>query len=69
MPKKTGLWAIEIKRGLTVNLGKGFHNGRADLKPTRSFVVYSGEKRYPISSDVEVIGVRDMATLLETSHH
>lgn len=64
MPSRQQRWAIEIKRGLTVSLSKGFHNGRADLKPARSFVVYSGNERYPLSEDVEAIGLKEMVTLL-----
>lgn len=41
------LWAIEIKRGLAPKLDKGFHHAREDLQPERSFLVYSGEDRYP----------------------
>lgn len=58
------LWAIEIKRGLSPRLEKGFHHARADLKPERSFIVYSGQDLYPKAESVEVIGVRDMAMKL-----
>jgi len=64
LPGKHGLWAIEIKRGLTASPSKGFHIAREDIKPRRSFIVYSGEDRYPISKEVEAIGVREMASLL-----
>jgi hypothetical protein len=64
LPGKRGLWAIEIKRGLTASPGKGFHNAREDLKPKRSFLVYSGDQRYPIAEGVEAIGVRGMAAEL-----
>ena len=30
--------AIEIKRGLTPSLSKGFHHARADLGPKRAFM-------------------------------
>jgi len=65
MPGKHGLWAIEIKRGLSPSPGKGFIIARADLKPKRSFIVYSGDQRYPIGKDVEAIGLREMARILE----
>ncbi len=65
MPGKHGLWAIEIKRGLSPSPGKGFIIARADLKPKRSFIVYSGDQRYPIRKDVEAIGLREMARILE----
>ena len=58
------LWAIEIKRGLAPKLDRGFHRAREDLEPERSFVVYSGEDRYPRGEGVEAIGLREMASLL-----
>jgi predicted AAA+ superfamily ATPase len=58
------LWAIEIKRGLAAKLERGFHHARLDLAPAKSFVVYSGEERYPVAEGVEAISVREMATLL-----
>jgi hypothetical protein len=61
-----GLWAIEIKRGLAARPSKGFHSARADLVPARSFILYSGEERYPIAEGVEAIGLRAMAEELAT---
>jgi hypothetical protein len=55
------LWAIEIKRGLTPKLGKGFHHAREDLKPARSFIVYSGNERYKKAENVEAIGLRELS--------
>jgi len=60
-------WAIEIKRGLAAKLERGFHHAREDLGPAKSFVVYSGEERYPVAEGVEAIGVREMATLLAST--
>jgi predicted AAA+ superfamily ATPase len=65
LPDRQGAWAIEIKRGLSVAPGKGFHIARDDLQPARSFVVYSGIERYPLSEDVEAIGLPEMAGMLE----
>ena len=65
LPGKRGPWAIEIKRGLSAGPGRGFHHAREDVKPERAFIVYSGEERYPIAKDVEAIGLREMASLLE----
>jgi len=55
-----GTWAIEIKRGLTARPERGFYHALEDLKPARAFVVYSGEDRYPISQEIEVIGLHEM---------
>lgn len=58
------LWAIEIKRGLSPKVEKGFHLACADLAPERRFVVYSGQERYPLLKDVEAIGLYDLAAEL-----
>jgi predicted AAA+ superfamily ATPase len=63
MPGK-GLWAIEIKRGLSPKLEKGFQIACDDLRPDRRIVVYGGSDRYPIKADVEVIGLRALAEML-----
>lgn len=52
-----GRWAVEIKRGRVPVLERGFHHARADLAPDRCFVVYSGEDRYSLPGDVEVLGL------------
>ena len=56
-----GLWAIEIKRGLTAKPERGFYNSLEDLEPKKAFVVHSGTDRYPISSGVEAISLRELA--------
>lgn len=56
-----GLWAIEIKHGLTTKPGRGFYNSLEDLQPARAFVVYSGADRYPMGEGIEAIGVRELA--------
>lgn len=58
------LWAVEIKRGLAPKLDKGFHHAREDLKPERSFLVYSGEDRYPKGEGIEAIGVKELASFI-----
>lgn len=58
---QAGTWAIEIKRGLTPKVEKGFHIAVEDLKPTKTFVVYSGAERYPKGGGIEAISVRELA--------
>ncbi len=67
LPGRGRPWAIEIKLGLTPRPGRGFHNARADIEPERSFIVYSGDERYPLSAEVEAIGLREMAAVLQES--
>ena len=56
-----GLWAIEVKRSLAPAPSKGFHHAREDLQPKRTFIVYPGQDRYPLSAGVEVISLRELA--------
>lgn len=63
----TGLaekWAMAIKSGYSTRPGKGFYNALEDIEPERSFVVYAGEERYPVSEGVEAIGVSELARIL-----
>lgn len=54
------VWAVEVKRGLAPTLERGFHIARADLKPKRTFVVYSGTERFGMMAGVEAIGIREL---------
>ncbi len=59
-----GLWAIEIKRGLSARPEKGYFIACEDLKPAKRFVVNSGQERYSIAEGVEAIGLAEMASVL-----
>jgi uncharacterized protein len=59
-----GLWAIEIKRGLAGRPEKGFYSACQDLNPNRRFVVNAGNGQYPIDSETQAIGARELAELL-----
>jgi predicted AAA+ superfamily ATPase len=59
-----GLWAIEIKRGLSPRVEKGFHIACEDIKPTKRFVVYSGDERYPIQKGLDAISLPGLAKML-----
>ena len=64
LPGGRATWAVEIKLGLAPSIGRGFHYACEDVAPERAFIVCSGDDRYPLSNDVEVIGLREMAGLL-----
>lgn len=59
-----GTWAVEIKRGLSAKPQRGFYQALEDVQPARAFVVHAGEDSYPISEDIEAIGLRELAELL-----
>ena len=59
-------WAIEIKRGLSPHLSKGFYTALEDIKPDKCFVVYGGDDRFKLQQNVEAISLRRLqAQLLE----
>lgn len=58
-------WAIEIKRGLTPKIERGFHIACEDVKPARRFVVYGGVERFPIADGIEAIALLDLIRELE----
>ena len=60
------LLAIEIKASAAPKISHGFHLACADLQPGRQFVVHSGRDRYPLSSTVEAISLRDLMQILST---
>ena len=52
--------AIEIKLSMTPKLARGFHTAYDDLKIDKAYVVYPGKDRYPISANVEAIGLEEL---------
>ncbi len=64
LPGTNGIWAIEIKRSAAAHIDRGFHNARADVNPSRSFVVYAGSDRYPLAEGIEAISIRELAAML-----
>jgi uncharacterized protein len=59
------IWAIEIKSGLGPKLQKGFHNAIEDINPDRSFVVYAGSDRYPVTETTDAISLTELAQELK----
>ena len=64
--KNGRLWAIEIKRGLSAKLARGFYQAFEDLQPERAFAVHAGDDRYPIADGIEAISIRELVKELES---
>ena len=64
LPGGKGTWAVEVKLALSPRVSRGFHHACEDVAPNRAFLVYAGEGRYPLSADVEVVGLRELASML-----
>jgi len=59
-----GLWAVEIKRGLSARPEKGFFIACDDVKAEKRFLVNAGAERYPVSEGVEAISLKELASML-----
>jgi hypothetical protein len=53
-----------MKNSLTPSLERGFYSACDDVRPDRSFVVYPGNDRYPLSNKVEAISLYELASLV-----
>jgi len=59
------LWAIEIKLSSAPKVGRGFYRACEDLQPEKRFVIYPGSERYPLNTEIEVIGLPDLMRELQ----
>ena len=59
-------WAVEIKSGLSPKLERGFYNALEDVAPDRSFVVYAGSGRYPVTNETDAISLVELAQELKS---
>lgn len=62
-------WTIEIKSGLTAKPEKGFYHALEDIKPDRSFVVYAGKERYPMTAETDIISLVELVQELKDNVH
>ena len=63
-PGLSETWAIDIKSGSAPKPTKGFYNAIENIEPDKSFVVYAGDERYPISEGVDAIGLSELSQML-----
>lgn len=61
------LWAIEVKRSTAPVVSKGFYSACDDLTPTKKFVVYGGNERFPIAKGIEALSLKDMLDEVEAA--
>lgn len=59
------IWAIEIKRASAPKLGRGFYEACNDIGATHKWIVNANDERYPLPSQVEVIGLVEFLNLLK----
>jgi predicted AAA+ superfamily ATPase len=51
-------WAIEIKRGLSPKLERGFHHACETVAPFQRRVVYSGDESFSLAEDVQAVPLK-----------
>lgn len=61
-------WAIEVKRGRSPKLERGFSDACQDIRPARRFVAYPGTDRFGMKNGVEAIGVMDLMREVIAEH-
>ena len=59
------LWAIGVKRSSAPSVSRGFHAACDDLRPTRKYVVHTGDQSFPLRHSVEAVTVEDVLSRLE----
>ncbi|SOD22259.1 ATP-binding protein [Nitrosomonas ureae] len=62
-------WAIEIKKGTSLSLGRGFHEACEDIKPQKKFVIYAGKDRFPLPHDITAIALFDFMDILKEKNN
>lgn len=62
----TKCWGIEIKRGLTPQVSKGFYHAIDDIKPEARFIIYSGNEDYQIKQQIWVKSLASMMKMLQS---
>jgi predicted AAA+ superfamily ATPase len=58
-------WAIEIKRGASLALKRGFYEACADIKPDKTFVIYGGADTFPLEGGITALPLQDFMNLLK----
>ena len=59
------VWAIEIKRGLSPKVERGFHIACEDLQVDKRFVVYPGSESFSLGNEIRTISVKSLAQTIQ----
>lgn len=60
-------WAIEVKRGLTPQVSKGFYSAIEDINPDAAFIVYSGNEDYTTKHGVDVKSLFSILNIINST--
>ena len=56
---------LKSKKSKALKLERGFHPPVEDIQPNCVFLVYTGQERYPMFADIDVLCFRELAQELE----
>lgn len=59
-------WAIEIKKGSSFSMERGFHEACEDIEPDKKFIIYAGSEKFPLRHDITAIGLYEFLNILNT---
>lgn len=65
LPGRRKPWAIEIKRGRSPSLERGFYHARQDVDPELCFVVCNTDEAFSLLDDVQAVSLMEMLQRLE----
>lgn len=57
LPGHSQPWAVEVKRGQSPRLERGFHHAREDVKPERCLMVCGTDEPFSMGNGVEAVGL------------
>lgn len=61
-------WAVEIKRGKSPRLERGFHHAREDVNPERCLVVCGTDEPFSMGNGIEAVGLATVLAMLAAEH-
>lgn len=61
-------WAVEIKRGKSPRLERGFHHAREDVNPERCLVVCGADEPFSMGNGIEAVGLATALAILTAEH-
>ena len=59
-------WAIEIKKGSSFSIERGFHEACEDIEPHKKFIIYGGSEQFPMRHNITAIGLYEFLDILKT---
>ncbi len=56
--------AVEIKFSTAPKVSRGFYEGCKDVGATEKYVIYPGEERFPLATDIDALGITEFIKLI-----